>query len=504
VGLSPGLDAEVLVVGAGISGIGAAIALKERGFTEVILLEGADELGGTWRDNRYLGVAVDIPSASYCFSYETDFPWSRAFAPGSEILAYIRHCAEAHGVLGQIRTGARVSEARFDASDDTWAVSLDGGETLRCRYLVAATGLFGAPIIPDFPGLDRFAGPVWHSSRWDHEVELSGRRVGIVGTGASAVQIVPELAERAGHLTVFQRTPIYVGPRFDHALAPGSPWSPRRWAPVRAGLRLLSEASLDFLTFSIVNYRRLPWFVRAVGWLVRRHMARQIADPALAERLVPTYGLGCKRPATSNTYLPTFNRDDVRLVSDPIDHIEEGGVITASGERLELDVLVLATGFQTTEQGNGPSFAVHGTGGLELGQFWEDHRLQATAGVAVPGFPNFFLTAGPYAGGFNWFPMLEAHVGLIGACLDTARSRGHTRVEVDPQAHAAYMAHMWSRAEGTVFLAPACAGANSYYQDRHGDASLPLPHTPWWRAWRNRRVGVQDFRFGPSGDSPAS
>jgi len=275
----------------------------------------------------------------------------------------------------------------------------------------------------------------------------------------------------------------------------------RRLALTRRLLRLASESGLEFLTFSIVNYRRLPLVVQLVQRSIRARMRRQVDDPVIADRLLPRYGLGCKRPAISNTYLPTFNRENVSLVTQPIERICPEGIVTTDKTLHAVDAIILATGFLTTEQGNAPAFEVIGSDGVELGQFWTTHRRQAYAGVSVPGFPNFFLTAGPYSGGFNWFAMLEANLAHIMACIDDARGRGVTRVEVSRDAHERYMRHMWRRGEGTVFKDRSCATANSYYLDRHADASLPLPHTPWWRAIRGRWKGTQDYSFGaPEGD----
>ncbi len=492
-----GLDVDIVVVGAGISGIGTGIELLRRGHRSFVLLEAGPSLGGTWRDNTYPGVAVDIPSISYCFSFETDYPWSRAFANGDQILRYVQHCAEKYGIDKHIRYDSRVLCSRFDVVTHRWSTELATGSVVTSRYLVSATGLLSQPKRPVIDGLDTFAGATWHTARWNHDYGLDGRRVAIIGTGASAVQIVPEIGPRVAHLSVFQRTPIWVGPRFDRALNHRSALAPRRWAPIRGVMRFFSELALDVLTFSIVNYRRFPFLVRAVQRCVRFTMRRQVDDPEVAAKLLPRYGLGCKRPASSNTYLPSFNLDTVDLVTEPIERICPEGIVTTDGTLHAVDALILATGFLTTEQGNAPSFEVVGAEGVELGQFWEENRLQAYSGVAVPGFPNFFLTAGPYSGGFNWFAMLEAHLGMIVKCLDQARSLGVDRVEIDGDAHARYMRHMWTRAEGTVFKDGACARANSYYLDRHGDAALPLPHTPWWRALRRRAKGVRDFRFGP-------
>jgi cation diffusion facilitator CzcD-associated flavoprotein CzcO len=251
---------------------------------------------------------------------------------------------------------------------------------------------------------------------------------------------------------------------------------------LRYVFRALSESGIQALTFAIVNYRRLPFIVKGIQAGVRVFMRRQLRDPALEAMLIPDYELGCKRPATSNSYLQAFGRENVTLITDAIDRICEKGVITTDGRLHEIDTLILATGFLTTEKGNAPSFEVVGCEGAELGQFWQDNRLQAYAGVAVPGFPNFFLTAGPYSGGFNWFTMLEAHLKHIMRCLDRARAEGVTRIEVKREAHEHYMHRMWKRADGTVFKSGSCESANSYYLDRRGDAALPLPKTPWSRS----------------------
>ncbi len=489
-------DIEVLIVGGGISGIGAGIELLRRGNASFLILEAGSEPGGTWRDNTYPGVAVDIPAVSYCYSFETSFPWSRVFAPGREIQSYVLHCAAKYGVMRHIRCGVRVVRCVFDEARDGWTTHLADGSTLSSRHLIAATGLLSQPKLPDIPGLDSFGGTAFHTARWDHTHDLTSRRVAIIGTGASAVQVIPELAPRVSEMRVFQRTPIWVSPRLDRRIRPGARLSLLRLAPGRALLRMFSEASLELVTFSIVNYRRFPGIVGVVQWCVRRWMGRQVHDQATAAALLPRYGLGCKRPTASTNYLSTFNRDNVRLVVEPIVRVTVDGIVTTDGTLHAVDTIVLATGFLTTERGNAPSFEVVGRDGIELGQFWEDEGLQAYAGVTVPGFPNFFLTAGPYSGGFNWFSMLEAHLAHIMGCIDQAHLRGATRVEVRRDMHEAYMRHMRKRAAGTVFEDPSCAGSRSYYVDRHGHASLPLPHTPWWRARRGRRFLALGYDFG--------
>ncbi|MDO8680855.1 MAG: NAD(P)/FAD-dependent oxidoreductase [Acidobacteriota bacterium] len=488
-------DVATLIIGAGISGIGAGIELLARGDRSFVLLEAASELGGTWRDNTYPGVAVDIPSVSYCFSFETGYPWSREYATGTEIQRYVRHCAEKYAVAGHIRYRSRVVRSEFDGARDTWITHLNDGSVVTSRYVIAATGLFTQPALPDIAGLESFAGKTMHTARWDHGYDVRSKRVAVIGTGASAVQVVPEIAPLVTQLTVFQRTPIWIAPKLDRPLS-GTRLSLRQFSLIRKILRLVSESGLEFLTFSIVNYRRFPFVVRLVQRGLRTLMRRQVNDRSTADELVPRYGLGCKRPAISNEYLPTFNRDNVRLVTQPIERICRDGIVTSDKTVHDVDTIILATGFLTTEQGNAPAFEVIGSDGVELGQFWTSHRRQAYAGVSVAGFPNFFLTAGPYSGGFNWFAMLEANLAHIMKCIAEANARGVSRVEVKADVHERYMRHMWQRGEGTVFKSPSCASAHSYYLDRHDDASLPLPHTPWWRAIRGRWKGTQGYRFG--------
>jgi cation diffusion facilitator CzcD-associated flavoprotein CzcO len=490
------LDAEVLIVGAGISGIGAGIELLRRGRPSFILLEAEQQLGGTWRDNTYPGVAVDIPFSAYCYSFETDYPWSRFFPTGNELLNYTRHCAEKYGITPHVRFDAKVLRSQFDVQSDSWSTVLSSGVVLTSRYVISATGLLSQPKLPDIPGLDTFAGKMMHSARWDHSYELSHKRVAVIGTGATAVQLVPEIAGTVSKLYVFQRTPIWVGPRPDRLLGRRLKFCLHACAPLRYLFRALSESGIEVLTFAIVNYRRFPFMVKFVQARVRKFMQSELRSPELESSLIPNYELGCKRPATSNTYLQAFGRENVALITDGIERICPGGVMTRDGAFHEIDTLILATGFLTTEKGNSPSFEVIGSDGVELGQFWQENRLQAYAGVAVPGFPNFFLTAGPYSGGFNWFTMLKAHLRHIMRCLDRAQAEGATRIEVKRDAHEQYVRQMWKRADGTIFKSGSCQSANSYYLDRRGDAALPLPRTPWWRTRWNFFTSTRGYDFG--------
>ena len=489
------LDVETIVVGAGISGIGTAIEILRNRMRSFVVLEKADELGGTWRDNDYPGVAVDIPSISYSFAFELDYPWSRTYAPGAEILAYLKHCSRKYGVDDYIRYGVDVVRVEFDAATNTWTTVTANGKTYRSRYVIAATGLFGAPKMPDIPGLDTFGGKLMHTALWDHDYALAGKRVGMIGTGASAVQVVPSIAGEVKSLTVFQRTPIWVGPKRDVAIDRQK--QSARWlrVPALRVRRAISELILQIASFFAVNYRKHKGLTRRIEAQLERYLRNVVDDPALHKALLPAYGLGCKRPAVSNEYLQSFNRSNVELVTTAIDTISPAGVVTSDGAERALDTLILGTGFQTFEKGNAPRFAVVGLDGVELGDYWQRNRYQSYMGIAMPGFPNFFLTMGPYSGGLNWFTMLNDHLIYILRCMKRAHDCSATRVEIRQSEHDKYFALMLDEAEDAVYKEPACVTSRSYYIDSHGDASLGLPMTPWWRSLyvRYRNLGVFSF-----------
>lgn len=490
-----GLDFETVIVGAGISGIGAAIELMREGFGSYVILEKAEDLGGTWRANTYPGIAVDIPSLSYSFSFENDYPWSRTFAPGAEIHDYLRRVAEKYGALSHVRYGAEILRAVFDEVTHTWVTHLRDGSTIRSRFVIACTGLLSIPKRPDIEGLESFAGTTMHTAEWDHDVALAGRRVGIIGTGATSVQVVPSIAPEVEHLDVFQRTPIWVGPRRDRRLDASGDRVPGGSTLSRRLRRYLLETLLEFVTYITVNYTRSQKLVKRIEAAQEAYVRRAVKDPALHDKLIPKYGFGCKRPATSNTYLQSFNRDNVELVTETIERITPEGILTRDGQLHRFDVLILATGFKTMEPGNAPSFDVHGQGGVELGRWWYENRYQAYGGIAVPGFPNLFLTVGPYSGGLNWYSMLEPHLKLISRCMRRARSKGASRIEVRGEAHERYMADMRKRSKEAVFSDAACVAAHSYYIDHHGDASLAFARTPWWRWLRVHFGTLSAFRF---------
>lgn len=324
-----------IIIGSGFGGIGMGAALKRRGMNDFLILEKADEVGGCWRQNTYPGAACDVPSHLYSFSYEPNPDWSHAFARQPEIHAYLKNCARRFGLLPHLRFGAEVSEAVFDEANAVWAVTLTDGSVLRARMVVAATGQLSRPIYPNLPGIETFAGKAFHSAYWDHEYDLSGKRVAVVGTGASAIQFVPPVAEKAAHLTVFQRSAAYIIPRPDH------PYSPLRRKLFRAlpwAMKL--ERAKIYLQYEsrAIAFTRLHSLMKlAVGRPFRRLLQRQVPDPVLREKLTPDYQIGCKRLLISNDFLPAMARPNVELVTTGISKVTRDGVETTDGRLHEVD-----------------------------------------------------------------------------------------------------------------------------------------------------------------------
>jgi cation diffusion facilitator CzcD-associated flavoprotein CzcO len=489
-------DHEVVVVGAGFSGIGAGIALREAGIESFVILEKADDIGGTWRDNVYPGVAVDITSFTYSFSFEQNPRWSRLFAPGRELKAYADHCVAKYRLAPHLRLGTTVERMRFDADDHLWRIETSAG-AMTARFVISGTGGLTQPKLPDLAGLGEFAGEIIHTARWPEGCDLAGRRVAVIGTGATAVQLVPEIAPSVAHLDVYQRTPIWVLPKPDREIPT---WLQEVFARVPGAqrtARLCTTAATEaVMTLGIVHYRQVPWLVRACEAAGKRHLARQVADPAMRAALTPRYGFGCKRPTFSNDYFPALQRDNVALVTTPIRRITRDAIETRDGALRPIDTLICATGFKVYERGNLPGYELHGRGGVELGEFWEEHRYQAYQGATVPGFPNLFLVLGPYSvNGASWFSMVEAQVGHALRCIREARRRRATLVEVEREPHDAYFARILRRQQSTVFFNNDCSGANSYYFDRRGDAPFLRPSTGLEMWWQSRHFDLDHYRF---------
>ncbi|KUH87743.1 MULTISPECIES: NAD(P)/FAD-dependent oxidoreductase [unclassified Mycobacterium] len=487
-------DYHTVVVGAGFSGIGTAIKLEEAGFGDYLVIEAGDGVGGTWHWNNYPGIAVDIPSFSYQFSFEQRPDWSRTYAPGNELKAYADHCVDKYGIRSKIRFNTKVLAAAFDDEHALWRVQTDPGGEITARFLVNASGVLTVPKLPDIDGVDSFGGITMHTARWDHTQDLTGKRVGVIGTGASAIQVIPEIAPIVKELTVFQRTAIWCFPKFDVMLPRWSHWL-MRLPGGKAIQRWVSQAFVEATTAIPVHYFTvfpLPRWMERAG---RAYLRRQVKDPVLREKLTPRYAIGCKRLGLHNDYLSTFNRDNVRLVIEPIDKITSSAVATTDGENHEIDVLVLATGFNVLDI-DVPTFAITGSGGRSLSRFWGEHRFQAYEGVTVPGFPNLFHVFGPYGYvGSSYFALIEAQGHHIVRCLKEADRRVASRVEVTREANDRYFDKVMRRRHRQVFWQDSCRVAHSYYFDKNGDVPFLRPTTTVEAYWRSRRFDLDDYRF---------
>ena len=478
-------DLVAVVVGAGMSGLCAAVALKAAGLSFVVL-EKSEDIGGTWAANRYPGCACDIPSHLYGYSFAPNPSWSRVWAGQAEILDYLRDVVDRFGLREHIRLGAAAEHATFDPQTDTWIVQ-SGGQTLRARYLIGATGPLRVPKFPDIPGIDEFAGPSMHSARWDRGIELTGQRVGIIGAAASAVQMIPKLAPQTAHLTVFQRTANYIVPKPNRAYTRLEKWAMAHVPGCWRLLRWLLYWRYELRFHAAFTPDRPP--AALVERLLRGNIARQIADPVLRQKVLPRYRLGCKRVLLEGDYYATLQRDDVSLITDSIARIEPRGVVTEDGLHA-LDVLIYATGFDIWD--TGWQARVFGRDGQSMASVFGD-APRAWLGMAVPGFPNFFSLLGPNTGlGHNsvvW--MVECQVNHIIRLMNAAAEAGQTSLEVREEVVEAYSADIHARMQKRVWVRGGCA---SWYQHPDGMIRSLWPDSTF-AFWRTlQRVDLRDYR----------
>ena len=480
-------DVTVAIIGSGFAGIGMAASLNRAGLTNLVLLERAADLGGTWRDNSYPGAACDVPSHLYSFSFAPNPGWSRSFSPQPEIWAYLRRVAAEEGVTGKIRFGEEVTSARWDPAARLWRVETTSG-TLTARFLVSAAGPLSDPMIPDIPGLGTFAGTVFHSATWDHDYDLSGRSVAVIGTGASAVQFVPRIQPLAGQLTVFQRTPAWIVPRHDRPISRWERWLFRH-VPVtqqvaRAGIYCGREAyALGFV--------KDPAILRAAEAVALRHLHRQVTDPDLAARLAPSYRMGCKRILLSNDYYPALAQPNVRLVTDGIAEIREQSVLTSDGTEHRVDALIFGTGFHVTDFPL--AHRIFGPDGVSLASHWSDKPAQtAFRGTTTAGFPNLFVLTGPNTGlgHTSQVFMIEAQIRYVRSALLHARQHGVGRIEVRPSAQAAYDQMVRRKMRKTVWVTGGC---KSWYLDAEGRNVALWPDFTWRYARQTRRFDPSNY-----------
>lgn len=470
---------DAIIVGAGFGGIGAAIALKRQGFENFVLLDRLADLGGTWYVNHYPGLACDVPTTTYSYFFEPNPNWTRLFSTGPEIKQYADDVADKYDIRRHIRFNTSVEGARWDADAALWRVALSDGQTLSARYLITATGFLSQPHTPEIPGIADFEGRIIHTTAWDDSYDPAGRRIGLIGTGATAVQLIPELAKTAGDLTVYQRTAIFVVPKVDFPYPAAVRRLFARLPLAQRAVRAVTDGIYEFFNYVVLHHRRLLFRRLNIGAADVSKLYRYLTvrDPQLRAELTPDYDFGCKRPTFSNSYYRAFTKPTVHLQTSGIDHIEPHAIVAADGTRTEIDTLVLATGFDLWEA-NIPAIEIIGRNGRNLGKWWRENRFQAYQGVSIPYFPNYFSLASPYAFiGLNFFNAMEYQMRIMDRLLGEANRRGATTVEVTEEANARFLEQMTEQVGDTVFTLGRCDGARSYYFNPHGEATLLRPMT---------------------------
>lgn len=440
---------DTLIIGSGFSGIGMGVALLKAGRPEFEIWERADEIGGTWRDNHYPGAACDVVSPVYSFSFAPKSDWTKLYAAQPEILDYMRDVVRDFGLTPHLRFGRNMIGAHWRG--DRWRVEAEDGTVAEARFLVLGTGALSNGRLPDITGRDSFQGASWHSAAWNHDFDLTGKRVAVIGTGASAIQFVPEIAPKVAHLTIFQRTPPWVMPKLDRAIDPDEaerfrkqPWRQKLY---RLFLFLRNETFVP----RFKKMRGLEMF-EDIG---RQLIAFHIADPALREKVTPRYRLGCKRLLISNDWYPTLARDNVDLVTEPIDAFTADGLRTVDGLERAFDAVIFGTGFEIEAAWKGPE--IRGTGGLLLRDHWGS-APRAHCGISIAGFPNLFLTMGPATGlGHNSAVyMIEAQIAHIMSAMRLAERR-RTAIMPRREAQDAFIADVQRRMAGTVWVSGGCS-----------------------------------------------
>ncbi len=441
----------VAVIGAGFAGLGMAVRLQQEGVTDFAVLERAGSPGGTWRDNTYPGCACDVPSHLYSFSFAPNPDWSHSFSRQPEIRAYLERVAERFGVLPRLHTDTELEAADWDEEAQLWRLRTSRGD-LTAQVLVSGCGGLAEPALPAVPGVGSFEGPAFHSARWDHDADLTGRRVAVIGTGASAVQFVPHLQERAAHVTVFQRTPPWVVPRRDRAFSARQKALYRRVPALQRLARGVLYALHEVQLLAFTGKGR----VRALGAKqALRHLEAQVPDPALRTVLTPDYAFGCKRVLISNDYLPALTRPNVTVVPHAVREIRPHAVVAVDGSVHEVDAIVFGTGFRVMDLGVG--HRITGRTGETLSERWGDAPT-AHRGTTVSGFPNLFLLMGPNTalGHSSVVLMIEAQIAYVVEALRAMDRRGAGSVEVRASAQEAYNVALQARLETTVWHRGGC------------------------------------------------
>jgi len=484
---------EVAIVGAGFSGLAMGAALQDAGIDDFVILERAGDIGGTWRDNAYPGCACDVPSHLYSFSFAPNPDWSSTFSPQAEIQAYLRKVARERGLFAKTRLDCELQRASWDAHSQRWVLQTSQG-TIAARVLVAAAGPLSSPSVPKVPGLERFTGTVFHSAAWNHEHDLSGERVAVVGTGASSIQFVPQIQPAVAKLYVFQRTPPWIMPR-----------RARRLTRLERALYRRSPAAQRAMRDGIYWARELyaiPLIRASLSPITRRmglaNIRRHVHDPALRERITPAYAPGCKRVLISSDYLPSLSKPNVEVVAGGVEEVRQRSVVTSAGLEIAVDTIIFGTGFHVTDV---PIAAcIIGASGETLRDAWAG-GMEAYLGTAVAGFPNLFFLLGPNTGlgHTSVVLMAEWQAAYVAQAVVHMRRRGLAELEVRRPAQAVWNRQVQRRMRNTVWLAGGCS---SWYLDSHGRNTTLWPDFTFRFRTAVRRFQPQDYDGRPAVAAP--
>jgi cation diffusion facilitator CzcD-associated flavoprotein CzcO len=490
------LTARVLIIGTGFSGIALACALQKAGIPDVLLLEKADDVGGTWRENTYPGAECDVPSALYSFSFEHNPTWHYKWSEQRQILQYLRRVAHKHELPAKIRFGQEVCSAQWNESQQCWVVVTVAGDTFTAQFLVSGVGQLHRPAIPAIAGAESFSGPSFHSARWRHDVDLTGKRVAVIGNAASALQFIPQIAKKAAQVSVFQRSANWVLPKQDRAYLPFEQWLSDKipWLTRLYRFRLWLFGEL-FLFAIMRGNRLLRWWGERE---TKRYLERTITDPELRRKLTPDYPIGAKRVLFSDDYYDAMARPNVELVTDGVAELTTLAVRCTSGREIAADVLIYGTGFHSN-----PflaPMAIAGRGGRLLAEAWSG-GAQAYLGMMTSGFPNLFMMYGPNTnlGHNSIVVMIEAQAGYVVQAIQGAEARGAKVIDVRPEVEAAYNVEMQQRLATMAWSQV----AESWYKDR-GRITNNWPGSTWEYINRTRGVDWRAYRLEGASSSARS
>ncbi len=479
----------IAILGTGFAGLGMAIQLKKHGQNDFLIIERAPGLGGTWRDNTYPGCACDIPSHLYSFSFALNPYWSRMYSPQHEIQVYLRSCAERFGILPHVRWNSNLLDASWHEDDQRWHITTSQGQFTTDLFIVG-NGPLNEVSLPNIPGIQQFEGTLFHSSQWRHDYDLTGKRVAVIGTGASSIQFIPQIQPLVAHLTLFQRTPPWIVPRLDHAI-PAWQHTLFRLLPITQRFERTKIYLQRELTALGMVYKRS--IMQKGSQIAQHHLLRQVPDPVLRAKLTPNYAMGCKRILVSDDFYPALTQPNVDVVTEHIREIRAHSIITSDGQEHEVDAIICGTGFHVTDTTLPRN--IHGRAGQTLADAWHDGP-SAYLGTAIAGFPNLFLLIGPNTGlGHNSMVyMIESQVTYLLDCLRQMRKRAVQSVEIRPEVQKAYEQEMERRMQGTVWT----SGCNSWYLAANGRNTTLWPGFTFDFRHRTRRFDPQNYILSPA------